>query len=538
MQGKGSRRQQLYNTRSALSQFVERCGLEKAAAVGDEFAAGFDGAVTKVARTFKSESTLKKFLTEIEWWRDFHRGLLKGQAMPADFRGALAHLIDGSGLTLHMVARLSCLHETSLKAWYEGVRTPAVFNHDVVARIERLFKLPAGTLVNKLSSRAYRGRFRRARLPEFLREDPKLAHKVTPHLPDDFCELPLETQREIVESVRVEIIRGNDPHTLKVMELSKLPYRLIDWPRSLEEEFEELTTFKTEEMVPLGMDREGEWRPTTAEKIRKDFAGIFGALSLPADAEDKRVCGLDVPAAHPTMAMFACPLLLEWALRFGAERAGKYTATAENHLGSVKSLVRPGTGWLRQRPALALRLRPISRGGTEFVSDARAQTDWDGVCDDAHRRYENLAEKLEKKITVGRDPFLRIESILKMDSPMKGLKVLLDGMRASLPNKVTHPSTYHTAIRDCALVALLAVTGLRRCTLSQLDYGGPTGGHLSRRHGEYVLEIPRALFKVEDSPFFGPKHARKDYSMRLPDVFGLTKLLDEYLNVSLGSGGR
>jgi hypothetical protein len=534
---KRSQRQQLYNTRCALSQFVERSGLDKAAAVGVEFAAGFDGVVTKVAATFKSVSTLKKFMTEIEWWRGFHRGLLKEQAMPADFRGALDHLVGGSGLPLPLVARLTCVTRKTLKGWCEGVCTPAVSSYAAVMRIEKLFKLPAGTLVSKLSSRGHGGRFRRAQLPEFLREDPKLSTRVTPHLPDDFCELPLETQREIVESVRAEVIRGNDPHTVMVMELSELPYRLADWPRSLEEEFEDLAAFKTGERPPLGMRREGQWRPTTAEKVRNnDLASIFGALSLPGDAEDARVRGLGVPAAHLTMAMFACPLILDWALRFGAERSGKYTGYAKIHLGSIKSLVRPGTGWLRQRPRLASRLRSVSRGVTEFVSEelvARAQSDWDGVCDDAYRCYENLDHELEDKITVGRDPFLRVESILAMDSPMKGLKVLIDGMKGCLPNKVTQPWAYHIAIRDCVLVTLLTVTGLRRTTLSLLDYSGPAGGHLTRRDGRYVLNIPRSLFKVEDSPFFGPKRARKDYFMKLPNAFGLNELLDEYLNVSL-----
>lgn len=136
--GKGSQRQQLYNTRSALSQFIERSNLEKAAAIGDEFTAGFDATIVKIAETFKNEGTLKKFLTELEWWRDFHRGLLKEQSTPPDFHGALMHLVNESGLTLHMVAKLSCLHETSLKAWCEGVRTPMPSSYTAITRMDVL----------------------------------------------------------------------------------------------------------------------------------------------------------------------------------------------------------------------------------------------------------------------------------------------------------------------------------------------------------------------------------------------------------------
>jgi hypothetical protein len=533
--GKGSQRQQLYNTRCALRQFVERSGLGKTAVVGDKFAADFDAAVGEVAATFKSEGTLKKFLTEVQWWQNYYRGLLKEQAMPPEFRGALAHLVEGSGLPLLMVARLSHLTGDTLKAWYEGARTPAASSYDAVARIEKLFKLPAGTLVNKLSSRGRGGRFSRARLPEFLRSNTNLAHRVNPHLPDDFCGLPLDRQIEIVESIRVEVLRGDDPFTLKIMEISKLPYRLKDWPQSLTEEFEDLAAFKTAPGPPLGMRRNCKWRQTTAEKLRRELARVFGAFRLPADAEDVRLRGLGIPVPHLTLAMLACPLMLDWFVRFWAARRGQYTKGGTTLLENINGMLRAGTGWLRQRPGLASKLTPVSCGGIEFVSQElaiRALADWEGMCDDAYRYYKNLIKDLKPLLTAGRDPFVRIEGIVEMESPMRALEMLLEGMRNCLPNKVTQPARYHTSIRDSAIVALFTVTGLRRTTLSLLDYGGGTTGHLSRQGGAYELRIPRALFKEEDSPFFGPKHAPKDYFMILPDVFGLYALLDEYLGAS------
>lgn len=47
-----------------------------------------------------------------------------------------------------------------------------------------------------------------------------------------------------------------------------------------------------------------------------------------------------------------------------------------------------------------------------------------------------------------------------------------------------------------------------------------------------MLNIPPEPFKEPKSPFFGPKNAQKNYVMHVPDIFGLYKLLDEYLNVS------
>ncbi len=534
LQGKLNCRQQLYNTRSALCQFVKRSTLEDASPVGDELAAGFEGAVGRVAATYNSHGTLKKFMTGIQWWHDFYQRLLKEQSLPAEFRRAMVYLVEGSGLPPPLVAKLVHVSATTLKAWCQG-SVPAVASYGAVERIEKLFKLPAGTLIGKLTSRSLSGRFSRSQLPEFLQNDPRLTSRVGPHLPDDFCELESAKQAEIVESICTDILRGNDPYTLNMVQLLKLPYRLKEWPQSLANEFEDLAAFKTGERPPLGMRRNGVWRLTTARKMRKDLSLLFGALCLPADAEDVRVRGLGVPGDHLTFALLACPLLLDWFIRFGAARQGRYTGYAITLLEYINSMLRPGTGWLRQRPDLASRLRPVSGGSTELVSRElieRARTDWEGVCDAAHRYNKNLIKELKPLIRVARDPFLRIEGVLEMNSPMEGLKVLLDGMRHCLPNKDTRPSQYHTAIRNCALVALLAVTGLRCRTLSLLNYDGTAAGHLSRQNGRHVLKIPRSLFKEESGPFFGPAHARKDYVMRLPDALGLTKLLDEYLNVS------
>jgi hypothetical protein len=87
-------------------------------------------------------------------------------------------------------------------------------------------------------------------------------------------------------------------------------------------------------------------------------------------------------------------------------------------------------------------------------------------------------------------------------------------------------------VRNRTLMLLFAVTGFRLRTLSQLNYTGDTGGHLFLQKGRYTLKVPRTLFKVEDGPFFGTKHARTDYIMDLPNVYGLYELLDEYLTVS------
>lgn len=136
-------------------------------------------------------------------------------------------------------------------------------------------------------------------------------------------------------------------------------------------------------------------------------------------------------------------------------------------------MLRPGTGWIRQTPQLASRLQPISCDTLELVSEElilKARTDWDRVCDDAYTYYRNLIKELKPLISIARDPFQRIEGIVEMDKPLDGLKLLIKGMGSSLPNKHTEPMRYHCAIRNCALVLLITLTGFRRNTISQLNY--------------------------------------------------------------------
>jgi hypothetical protein len=105
-------------------------------------------------------------------------------------------------------------------------------------------------------------------------------------------------------------------------------------------------------------------------------------------------------------------------------------------------------------------------------------------------------------------------------------------MRDEMPNKRTQPVLYHTTIRNCALVALIATTGFRRKTVSQLDYTGAESGHLIMQDDFVVLDVPRHFFKNPDSPFFGPKGKESDYNDRLPNYFWLVDIFSEYLTSS------
>lgn len=375
-----------------------------------------------------------------------------------------------------------------------------------------------------------------SQLPEFLRQDERLAYQVREHLPDNFLGLPPERQHEIWESIRNTILKNNAPYNIKLVELRKLPYGLKEWPAAVAAEFEELASFKTADMPPLGMSRNGKWKLPSMKMARGEFAYFFGALRLPADAADLRVRGLGVPDNHLTLALVACPLVVDWFIRFRFGVRTQYTDYTIKMLKGFMSLLREETGWLRQMPQLAKRLRPIRSDGTPLLSREtirRARSDWDGVCEEAFKHYRRMCRgEIKRLVDVARDPFLPIDGIVKMDDPTEAFDALLLGMRDELPSPKTQPVRYHAAIRDLAIVAFIAITGFRRNTVVQLDYVGDESGHLMLGNDCVLLDVPRHLFKDPNSPFFGPKNGQEDYSNEAPNVFGLVDIFKEYLTVS------
>jgi hypothetical protein len=532
LNGRPNARQQLYNTRWALNHFRKSLNLEKTASVGRELITDLRFNLERAMAEIKGINSKKKFQTGINWWFEFYQRVVKEPSIPKDFNEAFAFLIDRSCLSFSILAKLINVSIGCVSEWYRGKATPSSKVLAAVYRAESLFGLPTGTLVNKISPGGIRIRIHSSQLPEFLKTNLALARKVRKHLPDDFCGMPMAKQIEVVKSIENDVLRSDDSFTQRLTELVRLPYRLTGWTDQVERELRALVQFKMADRAPIGMRRNGIWRLQTKEKFQKDLLYFFGAICLPTTSKDIRQRGLGFPKEHLSLSLLTQPLLVDWYIRFRYEVRNDYTRHAVCLLQTFKSLLRRETGWIRQNPQLASKL-PI-KGQNNFLRGliTRQQAGWDSVCDAAIKSYDGMIKELEQLIKVSRDPFYRILGILNLDNPMKAIEILVDGMKQDLPNSHTQLTFYHTAIRDCALVLLIGVTGLRRNTVAQLDYTGDHEGHLYFQDGVYVLNIPRALFKNEDSPYFGPRHAKRDYYMKLPDVHELNKILMEYLNIS------
>jgi hypothetical protein len=535
LEGHKSAQQQVYNTRWALKYFRRSLDLSENTPAGHELFDEFDANLQIVLDKVHDEDTRKKVQTEVRWWSGYYQKLLKAGFVPEDINDAIVYLVDASGLPISILSKLIGVRENALYAWHQGSRTPSMLSKDVLTRMETLFKLPGGALLSRVPGQHGGLRFRRDQLPEILREDKNLMKKVIKHLPAEFCVLPTDKQHDIVEDIRKNIAGYDSDFTRMMRALRESPYRLKELPIRLSEEKEEFFAFKTMERQPLGMRRGQRWRDTTKKKADQDMSSLFGALRLPSEAAVVCLRGLGIETERLTMAFIVCPLIIDWYLRFLGEARTQYTQYHLDLIGSYIEMLEPGTGWLRQKPQLAGRLTPVSLGDTELVSPdfiTRAISDWNGVCDGAIEQLKALRTELRPLAKVSRDPFSRIEGIVEMDDPMEATRMLIDGMRRAWPNPKTTPMRYHVAVRNTALILIFCLTGFRRLTASMLNYTGEESGHLFMRGGKYVLHVPRGLFKVENSPYFGPPNARRDYHMTIPNVFGFNEVMSKYLNES------
>ena len=538
--------QQLSNTKWALTKFCKTLGLDLTTEVGREFVADFTSSVNIVLSRIDNVSSIRKFQTEIRRWFGWYQQMVRGCAMPDGFRDSFALLVDRFGLPSPLLAKLIGATTDSVRAWYRGVTTPSPESLPAIARMESLCKLPCGLLVSKISQNSLLGRIIPSQLPKRFRskELRPVVGRVCRHLSPDFLEMSSEKQQEIFDQIRYNVIKCDHPYNLRLTALQRLPYRLRQWPTRLDAEFKELAYFKTAERPPLGMTRNERWRESTKDMVRKDFSLFFGAISLPDDpSADIRLRGLGVPEEDCTLALFACPLVIDWYFRFKFQHRTEYTKMALTLLQRYKALLREGTGWLRQRPDLASRLRPLTwidheapnEGPKELVSQeliGRARTDWDGVCEATISYYNKLMKEITPLVKVARDPFRNIQGIIKMDDPLDSFDIMLEGMKGELPNQHTQPILYHTAIRDCTLVALIAATGFRRNTISLLNHPREGTGHIGLSGECVVLNVPREFFKNPDSSFFGTKDRKSDYYNELPNIYWVFDLFRGYLNDS------
>ena len=455
--------------------------------------------------------------------------------------------------------------------WRRGIKAPrTVGSLEILKRIERRYRLPEGYFRSKLPhpARASSG------FSSLNHVSAAEMRRLAWHLPDDFDARPLAERNEILSWVRNTIINGSTDYrrfqaiAVKSRYALRFPreakpglirrrHQALDEdsvedgvsasdpelapgkklaPPALIAEMDDLLSFKTATLTRIGYQRNGVWGPETAGQRLEHLGLLFGALTASPHGP---VRGKGIPKQSLCLGLLAFPAVWDWYVQWREQRRGFYTVWEVDMLRLALGLVRNETGWIRQNPALAVRVRPIP--GLISAADINsAQADWDGWCNAFYKHGSARAREIERVARVHRDPFEPILPILESDNPVGEYRKITEEILRLMPDGRLYPTSAAESVRAFLMLRFGLHLGLRQKNLRQLLFC-PRGqaprserqlaemrcGELrwsDRDHAWEVL-IPAVAFKNAHSSYF----AGKPFRLMLPDFGGLYAYMDTYI---------
>ncbi|MFO1247330.1 MAG: hypothetical protein U1E93_03700 [Alphaproteobacteria bacterium] len=457
----------------------------------------------------------------------------------------------------------------SIRSWRTGRTRPRAGKYlNVLEALEQTLSLPVGRLANLSGARA--SVFYRVAKKFHLSSQQLLRW----HMPDDFDVRPEAERQEIMDWIsanvlpcgtafgkyqskntrtKFAVVFPNIPreiggrswmgHRLKqkhLVEAFKLHGTLRAPPR-LEREMLRMLRFHTASLPPKGYRRRKKWTNATARTICSRYGIILGALAAPAD---RHVRGLGVPVEHLTMGLFVFPDIWEWYLRWYEKRRGFFSNSEKNALYDIRLLTRKPTGWIRQHPYLATRLKPID-GLLSQKEINRAKTNWGAACDRMHEYASNRLSELIGVIRMHRDPFAPILPVLAHESPLSEYKKIGDELLRRLPDERRFDDRRRlmaesTTTRNYLMFRFALHLGLRQRNLRELLLCPPkqkprdTSVLEDLQRGEirwsstdkqWEVYVPAIAIKNGAADFF----RGRPFQAALPDLEGLYGWIGSYL---------
>ncbi|TPK05685.1 hypothetical protein FJ872_25695 [Mesorhizobium sp. B2-5-9] len=509
---------------------------------------------------------------------EFPEPLFEQQSDPQTFQAALDFQMRRHGDSywhLHraIVRDDESLDRSTIRHWLQGSKSPrGVASMEVLARIERRYRLSAGYFKARLPLQA------RSASGHILDDIGSAERRrLAWHLPDDFNTRRPEEQEEILEWVRRVIISGSTDYrkfqaaALKQRYAIRFPgiaygqsdaandgYRVrrehhdddgalltdpdlmsgvIDAPPVLATEMVDLIRFKTATLTAFGLQRNGVWGEETASQKVEHLGLMFGALAAHPRGP---VRGYGVLAQHLTFGLLVFPSVWDWYVQWRERRRGFYTAWEVDMLRISLALTRKDTGWLRQQPHLASRVRPVN-GLVSQTDIDRARGDWEDACDVYFKHASSRVKEIQRVARVHRDPFEPIMPVLEADSPVGEYRKITEEILRLMPDERVYPRPAAEAVRSFLMLRFGLHLGLRQKNLRQLmvsergrlprserQLADMKRGELrwSDREGGWEVLIPSVAFKNANSSFFGSKPFR----LVLPNLGGLYEHIEAYID--------
>jgi len=436
------------NIKSVYKKFIEFCGHSWS----EDAASIFDDKLPYNINKFLKKSSIGRQTAQdrksiIYQLNQSCKRVLSASGLPGNFSERLVFLQAQSGLTISQIAKRLGVSRNRIYCWSKGHK-PAPQSCEAIRKMEALFDVPRGTLMNFLTTTIG----------------------------------PREKRTEY--QLRLKIMQ-NDQYALK------------EFPPRLEQEFKSLVEFKTSDLCRRGEKRTTVWRKiecryiSDKKKAEKTGDGFYSTSAYKCRSMLIYFFGF-LKKVHPELSYDKYSLMLfcenEFLRKFvewRKLRSGGYNNEILNVLACAKSLLREKTGFLRQHPEF-------------FVGSVGQKSDWDEWCDRNWLEINEMVAQIKPMIKATRPAFRGIEPILTLQEPCQILYLL---EKRLIEHYDTIPSTYRpsakaAAFRNYLLIAMMHSNPLRQKHFQLMSYKKDNSGNLYQNNKEeWRIRFEENFFK-------------------------------------------
>ena len=455
------------NRASALRSFLKIHNIQLEDPIGQEFRTTYREHVEQFIEHLRIEGrkqhNITNTLAALRPWREMVVAIDTDRAVAGDnlapFNQALTRLLDS-----HPIANLAkqlSIPVDMLYGWLKG-KKPRLSNASHVYRIEKFFGVEQGELA--LLAGISHGRLVMPTVgaPTAVRYREGLAARTAFHY---FLKPAVDSS---LREQWYDYMRYKTEWDPMLARADRAVWRVAPFQFHVE----------TEATWPQFLD--GAEVPA-AKMAWAKYAGYLGWLALPK-TQDGVGLGED---CLQTLAWLAVKEHVEAYVRWMVRRSGNtYNGSVFEFFAKVKSVLRVGSGYLRQQPKM-LRSLP----------ESYQSRSWEDMCQETFALLHNMSLRFEKERKQTRDPKEPMRHILELAQPLDLVADMLLRLRADRPISKA-PVREAMWGRDVALIKLIVSNPLRLRNLATLTWRPDNTGELYQRvDGSWWIRIEKGNFK-------------------------------------------
>lgn len=538
--GRPSNANAVSNTTRSLTAFMEANSISKDDIVRDELVGTSQWDLSKKA--LGNDNTARRWKGELRTRiRPWAKELLQfsettysketfGERLT---RLRISSLLTRRDLACEIVKDGAKPDSTKIRNWEQGSKLPRPSSRHDIQRLEKLFNVCPGYLLEKLPKIPMSALSHETGLPASIQR------RVSKHLPDNYMKRSLTERDEILSWISENILStpkeiledGSSTSPGQSLDISayalarKPSGRLTMAPAHLLKELDELISFKMAAMVPFSKKRNEKWGRVSADKADYELRAFLGSLQqmgLPEEIISLSVC----------LSPEAVDRFIEWK----RARRGGYTKAIETPLILLESLLHAKFGLVAQTPNFGQHLIHVP-GLISKATIEKVKKNWGDACADAKEHLNQRIKNVAQASSKGRDPFEALLPVLNADAPLNEYYKIVYEIRRRMPDQ-TYPVRRAEALRALMLLRIGLELGFRQKNLRELllcprqhkprswkELIRIKRGELSYEDSGWKVRIPGSAFKNS-----GSNSVEEENTFLLSDRDHLFTEISEYID--------